>query len=49
MLGRRVKFDDETRHALDLLARDRMMDLQVLADEAFKDLPKKHGRVMDLK
>jgi hypothetical protein len=32
-----------------LLARDRMMDFQKLADEAFSDLLKKHGRPTDLK
>jgi hypothetical protein len=35
MPGKRVQFDDATWHALDLLARDRMMDFQELADEAF--------------
>ena len=49
MPGKRVQFDDETWHALDLLARDRMMDFQELADEAFSDLLKKHGRQTDLK
>jgi hypothetical protein len=49
MPGKRVKFDDETWHAVDLLARDRMMDFQELADEAFADLLKKHGRPTDLK
>jgi hypothetical protein len=49
MPGKRVQFDDETWHALDLLARDRMMDFQELADEAFADLLKKHGRPTDLK
>jgi hypothetical protein len=47
--GKRVQFDDETYNALDLLARDRMMDFQELADEAFSDLLKKHGRPTDLK
>ena len=37
MLGKRVQFDDETWHALDLLGRDRMMDFQELADEALSD------------
>jgi hypothetical protein len=37
------------RHALDLLARDRMQDFQELADEAFRDLLQKHGRPTDLK
>ena len=49
MPGKRVQFDDETWQALDLLARDRMMDFQELADEAFSDLLKKHGRPTDLK
>ncbi len=46
MPGKRVQFDDETWQALDLLARDRMMDFQELADEAFSDLLKKHGRLV---
>ena len=49
MPGKRVQFDDATWHALDLLARDRMMDFQELADEAFRDLLNKHGRPTDLK
>jgi hypothetical protein len=49
MPGKRVQFDDETWHALDLLARDRMQDFQELADEAFSDLLRKHGRPTDLK
>ena len=49
MPGKRVQFDDETWAALDLLARDRMMDFQELADEAFRDLLRKHGRPTDLK
>jgi hypothetical protein len=49
MPGKRVQFDDETWMALDLLARDRMMDFQELADEAFRDLLKKHNRPTDLK
>ena len=49
MPGKRVQFDDATWQALDLLARDRMMDFQELADEAFRDLLKKHGRPTDLK
>jgi len=47
--GKRLQFDDETFNALDLLARDRMMSFQELADEAFRDLLKKHGRPTDLK
>jgi hypothetical protein len=49
MPGKRVQFDDETWQALDLLARDRMQDFQELADEAFRDLLRKHGRPTDLK
>jgi hypothetical protein len=49
MPGKRVQFDDATWQALDLLARDRMMDFQELADEAFRDLLKKHNRPTDLK
>ena len=49
MPGKRVHLDDETWHALNLLARDRMMDFQELADEAFRDLLRKHGRPTDLK
>jgi hypothetical protein len=49
MPGKRVQLDDATWQALDLLARDSMMDFQELADEAFRDLLKKHGRPTDLK
>ena len=49
MPGKRIQFDDETWHALDLLAHDRMQDFQELADEAFRDLLVKHGRPTDLK
>ena len=49
MPGKRIQFDDETWAALDLLAHDRMMDFQELADEAFRDLLQKYGRPIDLK
>jgi hypothetical protein len=49
MPGKRVVFDEETWSALDMLAKDRMMDFQELADEAFRDLLKKHGRPSSLK
>ena len=49
MRGKRVQFDDETGHALNLLAKDRMQDFQELSDEAFADLLRKHGRPTDLK
>ena len=47
--GKRVTFDLETWHALELLARESMKDFQELADEAFSDLLRKHGRPSDLK
>jgi hypothetical protein len=47
--GKRVQFDLETWHALDMLARGRMMTFQELADEAFADLLRKHGQPVDLK
>lgn len=46
---KRIAFDPETLQALELLARDSMKDLQDLADEAFRDLLKKHGRPAGLK
>jgi hypothetical protein len=49
MPGKRVQFDEETWQALDLLARDRMMEFQELADEAFADLLRKHKRPVGLK
>ena len=49
MPGKRVQIDDETWAVLDLLAHDRMMTFQEVADEAFADLLKKHGRPVGLK
>jgi predicted DNA-binding ribbon-helix-helix protein len=49
MHGKRVQFDDETWLALDVLARDRMMTFQELADEAFDDLLEKYHRPTNLK
>jgi hypothetical protein len=49
MPGKRVQIDAESWAALDLLARDRMMTFQELADEAFADLLKKHERPLDLR
>jgi hypothetical protein len=46
--GKRVQFDDETWIALDTLARDSRRDFQTLAEEAFADLLKKHGRPSSL-
>ncbi len=44
-----IAFDQETWNALDLLARDSMSTIQELADEAFRDLLRKHNRALDLK
>ncbi len=49
MPGKRVQLDEESWAALRLLARDRMMTFQELADEAFADVLKKHGRPVDLR
>ena len=49
MPGKRIQFDDESWAAVDLLARDRMMTFQELAEEAFRDLLRKHNRPVDLK
>ena len=49
MPSKRIEIDNETWPALRLLAQDRMMTFQELADEAFADLLKKHGRPVDLR
>jgi hypothetical protein len=49
MPGKRTQIDDESWAALRLLASDRMMTFQELADEALADLLKKHGRPLDLR
>lgn len=49
MPGKRIQIDDETWAALDLLARDSMKTFQELAEEALRDLLKKHGRPTDLR
>ena len=46
---RRIAFDGETWHALNRLAKDRMESIQELAEEAFRDLLKKHRRPTTLK
>ena len=46
---RRIVFNAETYLALDRLAKDRIQTLQELADEAFRDLLKKHRRPTTLK
>jgi hypothetical protein len=49
MPGKRVQIDDETWHALDLLARYRRVKFQTLAEEAFIDVLRKHNRPIQLK
>jgi hypothetical protein len=49
MPGKRIQIDDESWSQLHLMALDRMMTFQELADEAFADLLKKHGRPVDLR
>jgi len=44
-----IAFDAETWHALHQLSKDSLKSLQDLADEAFADLLRKHGRPTDLK
>ena len=44
-----VEFDSETWRALEGLARDRLASIQELADEAFRDLLKKHHRPVTLR
>jgi hypothetical protein len=48
-VGKRVVLDRELWHAIDVLARDRMQDFQELAEEAFRDVLKKHGRTDDIR
>ena len=49
MTGKRVQFDPETWASVDLLAKDRMMTFQELADEAFRDILRKYDRPFSLK
>ena len=49
MPGKRIQIDDESWSQLRMMALDRMMTFQELADEAFADLLKKHGRPVDLR
>ena len=44
-----IEFDEATFSALKLLANDRTISLQELADEAFRDLLKEHGHPTNLK
>jgi hypothetical protein len=49
MPGKRIQFDDPTWQAIALLASDQGVDFQTLANEAFRDLLKKHERPIGLK
>ena len=44
-----VEFDPATWLALDVLGRDTFMSFQELADEAFRDLLRKHDRPVELR
>jgi hypothetical protein len=46
---KRIAFDAETWAALHQLSLDSMKSLQELAEEAFRDLLKKHGRPTTMK
>jgi hypothetical protein len=48
-IRKRIAFAPETWNALDRLAKDRMVTIQDLAEEAFRDLLKKHRRPTTLK
>jgi hypothetical protein len=49
MPGKRVQLDDETWSSLDMLLKSKMMTFQELADEAFRDLLRKHGVPVSLR
>jgi len=49
LVGKRIQFDRATWMAVDQLRRDQMKDLEEVAEEAFRDLLKKHGRSADLR
>jgi hypothetical protein len=48
LVGKRVRFDDETWQAIDSLARDSDKSFQELTDEAFVDLLKQCKRPVGL-
>jgi hypothetical protein len=48
-VGKRIVFDVETWQALHRLSLDSVKSIQELADEAFRDLLKKHHRPTNLK
>jgi hypothetical protein len=49
MPGKRVQFDDDTWQAIEAVARESGSSFQELAEEAFKDLLKKHKQPVGLK
>jgi len=49
MPGKRVQFDDDTWQAMDAVVRRSGRSFQELANEAFKDLLKKHRQPVGLK
>jgi hypothetical protein len=49
MPGKRVQFDDDTWQAVEAVARQSGSTFQKLADDAFKDLLKKHKQPVGLK
>jgi uncharacterized protein with von Willebrand factor type A (vWA) domain len=49
LIGKRVQFDSEDWAAINMLAKDRVATFQELAEEAFRDLLKKHNRPVGLK
>ena len=49
MKGKRVQFDDEIFAALEAVAQQQGVSFQDLADEAFKDLLKKHHQPVGFK
>jgi hypothetical protein len=49
MPGKRVQLDDDTWQAIEALVRASGSSFQELADEAFKDLLKKHKQPVGLK
>ncbi|MFO0991201.1 MAG: hypothetical protein U1E67_04620 [Hyphomicrobiales bacterium] len=49
LIGKRIQFDLEDWAAISMLAKDRLATFQELADEAFRDLLKKHNRPVGFK
>jgi hypothetical protein len=49
MVGKRVKFDDETWAAIEAVASESGLSFQEVADEAFADFLKKHKQPVGLR